>query len=59
MGELQERITSTKNGSMTSFQAAYIPADDVTSLAGQYICPFGFNPSFRSKGRSIGIISDG
>jgi len=30
MGELQERITSTKNGSITSVQAIYVPADDLT-----------------------------
>src|SRR5271169_5368171 len=30
MGELQERITSTKNGSITSVQAVYVPADDLT-----------------------------
>jgi F-type H+-transporting ATPase subunit beta len=30
MGVLQERITSTKNGSITSFQAIYVPADDLT-----------------------------
>ncbi len=30
MGELQERITSTKNGSITSVQAIYVPADDIT-----------------------------
>jgi len=30
MGELQERITSTKRGSITSFQAIYVPADDYT-----------------------------
>ncbi|MDR3249955.1 MAG: F0F1 ATP synthase subunit beta, partial [Mycoplasmataceae bacterium] len=33
MGELQERITSTKNGSITSVQAIYIPADDLTDPA--------------------------
>ncbi|HHD92649.1 MAG TPA: F0F1 ATP synthase subunit beta [Candidatus Portnoybacteria bacterium] len=33
MGELQERITSTKNGSITSVQAVYVPADDVTDPA--------------------------
>src|SRR4030088_907223 len=33
MGELQERITSTKKGSITSFQAVYVPADDLTSPA--------------------------
>jgi F-type H+-transporting ATPase subunit beta len=30
MGDLQERITSTKKGSITSFQAIYVPADDYT-----------------------------
>src|SRR6202035_4015353 len=30
MGELQERITSTKKGSVTSVQAVYVPADDIT-----------------------------
>jgi F-type H+-transporting ATPase subunit beta len=30
MGELQERITSSKSGSITSFQAIYVPADDYT-----------------------------
>src|SRR5437588_645743 len=30
MGELQERITSTKRGSITSVQAIYVPADDLT-----------------------------
>jgi F-type H+-transporting ATPase subunit beta len=33
MGDLQERITSTKNGSITSFQAVYVPADDFTDPA--------------------------
>ncbi len=33
MGELQERITSTKKGSITSFQAIYVPADDLTDPA--------------------------
>ena len=32
MGELQERITSTKSGSITSVQAVYVPADDLTCL---------------------------
>jgi len=30
MGEMQERITSTKKGSITSVQAVYVPADDLT-----------------------------
>ncbi|MEK7677206.1 MAG: F0F1 ATP synthase subunit beta [Verrucomicrobiota bacterium] len=33
MGDLQERITSTKKGSITSFQAIYVPADDLTDPA--------------------------
>ena len=33
MGELQERITSTKSGSITSVQAIYVPADDLTDPA--------------------------
>ncbi len=33
MGSLQERITSTKNGSVTSVQAVYVPADDLTDPA--------------------------
>ncbi|WP_456428195.1 F0F1 ATP synthase subunit beta [Rhodocaloribacter sp.] len=33
MGEMQERITSTKKGSITSFQAVYVPADDLTDPA--------------------------
>src|SRR6056297_2623636 len=33
MGEMQERITSTRNGSITSVQAVYVPADDLTDPA--------------------------
>jgi F-type H+-transporting ATPase subunit beta len=33
MGDLQERITSTQKGSITSFQAVYVPADDLTDPA--------------------------
>jgi len=33
MGTLQERITSTNNGSITSIQAVYVPADDLTDPA--------------------------
>lgn len=33
MGQLEERITSTKNGSITSIQAVYVPADDMTDPA--------------------------
>ena len=32
MGALQERITSTRKGSITSVQAVYVPADDLTDL---------------------------
>src|SRR5476649_3104276 len=33
MGDLQERITSTRDGSITSVQAIYVPADDITDPA--------------------------
>ena len=33
MGALQERITSTRKGSVTSIQAIYVPADDLTDPA--------------------------
>ena len=38
MGALQERITSTKNGSITSVQAVYVPADDYTDPAPATTC---------------------
>ena len=38
MGELQERIASTKNGSITSVQAVYVPADDLTDPAPATTC---------------------
>ena len=38
MGILQERITSTKKGSITSFQAVYVPADDLTDPAPANTC---------------------
>ena len=38
MGEMQERITSTKTGSVTSIQAVYVPADDYTDPGtGNYV----------------------
>jgi F-type H+-transporting ATPase subunit beta len=37
MGQLQERVTSTKNGSITSVQAVYVPADDLSDPAVQLI----------------------
>ena len=40
MGALQERITSTKKGSITSVQAIYVPADDLTDPPGCYNCTF-------------------
>src|SRR2546421_363800 len=39
MGDLQERITSTKKGSITSFQAVYVPADDLTGPAPAHTFP--------------------
>jgi F-type H+-transporting ATPase subunit beta len=39
MGQLQERITSTNKGSITSIQAVYVPADDLTDPApGHLVC---------------------
>ena len=38
MGAMQERITSTKNGSITSVQAVYVPADDLTDPAPATTC---------------------
>src|SRR5256886_12598118 len=37
MGQLQERITSTKKGSITSVQAIYVPADAFTGTQGRYV----------------------
>lgn len=37
MGELQERITSTKDGSITSIQAIYVPADDLTEIGRAHV----------------------
>ena len=52
MGDLQERITSTTKGSITSFQAVYVPADDSDrSGTGEHVCASGFD--HRSLERSI------
>ena len=51
MGTLQERITSTRNGSITSFQAVYVPADDLTDPAPA--TTFGFLDAFIVLQRSI------
>ena len=62
MGALQERITSTKKGSITSVQAIYVPADDLTDPApGDLVRPSGRDdraqprrsPRWRSSRRSI------
>src|SRR5215471_11993997 len=39
MGDLQERITSTKEGSITSFQAVYVPADDPLASTSKVLAP--------------------
>ncbi len=50
VGELQERIASTKNGSVTSVQAVYVPADDLNRPGpGNNICPSGCNNRSFSK----------
>jgi F-type H+-transporting ATPase subunit beta len=51
MGALQERITSTKNGAITSVQAVYVPADDLTDPAPA--TTFGFLDAFIVLSRSI------
>src|SRR5882724_10668200 len=51
MGELQERITSTAKGAITSVQAVYVPADDLTDPAPA--TTFGFLDAFIVLSRSI------
>ena len=51
MGALQERITSTKNGSITSFQAIYLPADDYTDPG--IVTTFGHLDAVVSLERSL------
>src|SRR5829696_6654358 len=51
MGALQERITSTNNGAVTSVQAVYVPADDMTDPAPA--TTFGFLDAFIVLSRSI------
>ena len=51
MGELQERISSTERGSVTSVQAVYVPADDLTDPAPASVFAH-LNATTRSRGRS-------
>ncbi len=51
MGELEERITSTKQGSITSFQAIYVPADDYTDPG--VVATFGHLDAVIALDRSI------
>ena len=51
MGELEERITSTKHGSITSFQAIYVPADDYTDPG--VVTTFGHLDAIIALERSI------
>jgi F-type H+-transporting ATPase subunit beta len=48
MGALQERITSTKQGSITSIQAVYVPADDLTDPSCDNFRAFRCNDSIIS-----------
>ena len=60
MGALQERITSTKNGSITSVQAVYVPADDLTDPApANDICPSGCHYRTGSFHRGTWYLSGG
>ena len=52
MGALQERITSTKSGSITSFQAIYVPADDYTDPG--IVTTFGHLDAVVSLGAGAG-----
>ena len=45
IGALQERITSTKTGSITSVQAVYVPADDLTTVLSRSIAELGIYPA--------------
>ncbi len=57
MGELQERITSTKKGSITSVQAIYVPADDLTDPApATAFATWTRQPFFRAPFPSWGFI---
>jgi F-type H+-transporting ATPase subunit beta len=51
MGQLEERITSTKQGSITSFQAVYVPADDYTDPG--VVATFGHLDAVLSLERSL------
>jgi F-type H+-transporting ATPase subunit beta len=51
MGQLQDRITSTKQGSITSFQAIYVPADDYTDPG--VVATFGHLDSVIALDRSL------
>ena len=62
MGQLQERITSTRTGSITSVQAIYVPADDLTVLA-RSIAEKGIYPAVdpldsTSRDLQPGLVSD-
>ena len=58
MGDLQERITSTKKGSITSFQAVYVPADDLTDPApANTFAHLGFDHRARTLDRGVGNLS--
>ena len=56
MGELQERITSTRKGSITSVQAIYVPADDYTDAApATAFAHFDATTNFSSEIAALGI----
>ncbi len=60
MGALQERITSTKKGSITSVQAIYVPADDLTDPApGDLVRPSGRDDRAQPRHRRDGDLPGG
>ena len=58
VGELQERITSTRNGSITSIQAVYVPADDITDPApATTFAHLDAKAFVRGEGRQLGKLA--
>ncbi|KAK1557941.1 hypothetical protein Q3G72_034537 [Acer saccharum] len=58
MGSLQERITSTKEGSITSIQAVYVPADDLTDPFVIFLTFSFFSMGIDGKAKSIQGVDD-
>jgi F-type H+-transporting ATPase subunit beta len=58
MGAMQERITSTKRGSITSVQAVYVPADDLTDPCSRHhLRPLGRHHGIEPEDRRARYLS--